>query len=134
MRVEPYLYFQGRCDEAFAFYAEAVGAKVEMLVRFRDMPGGPPDAGDKVMHALVRIGESTLLASDGQNLGATSFDGFALALSADSDGEAEARFAALAAGGEVQIPMGPTPFAARFGMVRDRFGVHWTIVHQPAAT
>ncbi len=134
MRVEPYLYFQGRCDEAFAFYAEAIGAKVEMLVRFRDMPGGPPDAGDKVMHALVRIGESTLLASDGQNRGAPSFDGFALALSAGSDAEAEARFAALSAGGEVTMPMGPTPFAARFGMVKDRFGVHWTVVHQPAAT
>ena len=134
MRVDPYLYFQGRCDEAFEFYAGAIGAKVEVLVRFRDMPGGPPDAGDKVMHAVVRIGDSTLLASDGQNTGAPSFNGFALALSAATDAEAETLFAALAAGGHVQMAMATTAFASRFGMLADRFGVQWTIVTQPATS
>ncbi len=128
MKIEPYLYYQGRCDEALEFYTAAIGAKVEMLTRFRDMPGGPPGAGDKVMHASVRIGDATLLVSDGQSNGQPNFKGFALALSADNDAHAEAMFAALGAGGEVQMPMSSTPFASRFGMLNDKFGVQWTVV------
>lgn len=134
MRVDPYLYFQGRCEEAFAFYRRAVGAEVQTLIRFRDMPQSqaPSVNEDKVMHAVLRIGDTTVLASDGQSSGTTRFDGFALALSTPDQTEAEQRFAALAEGGVVQMPLTSTPFAARFGMVVDRFGVSWTVVTQAA--
>ncbi len=137
MRVEPYLFLQGRCDEALDFYVGALGAKVVVRTLFGDMPGpggGPAANADKVMHAVLQIGQSTVLFSDGQNSGSPSFDGFSLSLSCDNDVEADAMFAALSDGGQVSVPMMPTPFASRFGMVADRFGVLWTIVklHQPA--
>ena len=131
MRVDPYLYFNGRCEEAVAFYARALGARVALLTRFKDLPGmePPPGAADKVAHADLRIGETTLLASDGGQ----GDRGFSLTLSAESDAEAERLFAALGEEGEVRLPIAPTPFASRFGMVEDRFGVLWTVVHQPPA-
>lgn len=132
MRVEPYLFFQGRCEEALEFYAGAVGAKIEAISRFRDMPGGPPEIQNKVMHAAVRIGTSTVLFSDGQSNGSLSFDGFSLSLAVSDDAEAERSFAALGEGGQVRVPLSPTPFASRFGMVVDRFGVLWTVVNQTA--
>jgi PhnB protein len=132
VRIDPYLYFQGRCDEALEFYRAALGARTELVTRFGDVPGlaGPPDAAGKVMHAVIRIGESTLLATDGASGGAANFQGFSLALSAASDEEAETLFAALNDGGQVQVPMETTPFASRFGIVVDRFGVSWTVVRQ----
>ena len=134
MRAEPYLFFQGRCEEAFAFYGKALGAKVEALVRFGDMPGaaGPPASAGKVMHAVLRIGETVVFCSDGQNTGAAAFNGFALSLSVSSDNEAETVFGALGEGGQVGVPLSPTPFATRFGMVTDRFGVLWNVVHPSA--
>lgn len=133
MRVEPYLFFQGRCDEALEFYQRAVGAKLVVRSSFGDMPGpgGAPAANaDKVMHAVLQIGQSTVLFSDGESNGAPVFNGFSLSLSCDSDDEADARFAALSDGGRVNVPMMPTPFASRFGMVADRFGVLWTVIKQ----
>jgi PhnB protein len=129
MRVEPYLFFDGRCDEAIEFYSRAIGAKVSALVRFKDSPAtpAPPGARDKVMHASLRIGNSTVLASDGQARGAPSFAGFSLSLTAPNDEVAERAFARLSEGGRVQVPLAPTAFASRFGMVTDRFGVLWTI-------
>ena len=134
MQIEPYLVFQGRCDEALAFYSERLGATAEVAMRFGDVPGlgGPPHAAGKVMHAVLRIGDSSVLASDGPSNGQPRFEGFSLALSAASDGEAETLFAALSDGGQVQSPMGPTPFASRFGIVTDRFGVTWNVVCQAA--
>jgi PhnB protein len=124
MRVEPYLYFNGRCEEAVDFYRRAVGAEVLTLLRFKDNPGTPAPAGaeDKVMHARLRFGETIVLASDGQGQGPANFEGFSLTLSAASDAEAERLFAALTDGGRVQIPLMQTPFASRFGMGVDRFG------------
>ena len=132
MRVDPYLYFQGRCEEALEFYRRSIGAEVQAMVRFGDMPGSqsPPGDRDKVMHAALRIGETTVLASDGQNRGTTRFEGFGLALSASTDAEAERLFAGLAEGGQVQMPLAPAPFASRYGLVADRFGVPWMIVCQ----
>ena len=129
MRVDPYLFFGGRCEEAVAFYRRTLGAEVVSLTRFKDFPGmkGPPGAEDNVMHAVLLVGDTTILASDGSR---AEFHGFSLSLSATSDAEAERLFAALADGGRVQLPMGATPFASRFGMLADRFGVPWTIVHQ----
>ena len=134
MRVEPYLYFNGRCEEAVDFYRRAVGAEVLALVRFKDNPGTPAPAGaeDKVMHARLRFGETIVMASDGQGQGSPSFEGFSLTLTATSDAEAERLFAALTDGGQVQVPLMPTPFASRFGMGADRFGVLWTVATQAA--
>jgi PhnB protein len=133
LRVEPYLYFQGRCEEALKFYQTALGADVEILSRFGEGPGaqGPPDSGGKVAHAVIRIGESVVLASDGQGDNEAVFQGFSLSITAADDEEAERTFAALADGGTVQVPLMSTPFASRLGLLADRFEVPWTIVTQP---
>ena len=137
MLVQPYLFFDGRCEEALEFYRKAIGAEVTMLMRFKDSPEPhepgmvPPSAGDKVMHVSLRIGETTVLASDGRCEGRPSFQGFALSLTVSDEAEAERRFAALADGGQVQMPLAKTFFASRFGMVADRFGVSWMIYVAP---
>ena len=130
MQVQPYLTFDGRCEEAIEFYRRAVGAEVEMLMRFKDArePGmAPPGSADKVMHASLRIGDSTVLASDGHCAGKPSFEGFSLSLTAANDGEADRMFAALSEGGQVRMPLAKTFFSSRFGMVADRFGVGWMV-------
>ena len=131
MQVQPYLFFDGRCDEAIEFYKKAVGAQVEMLMRWKDSPDqsmGTPANANKVMHSSLRIGETAVMASDGRNTGQPNFQGFALSLDAKTDTEAQTLFKALSDGGEVAMPMGPTFFATSFGMVRDRFGVHWMVI------
>jgi PhnB protein len=133
MRVEPYLCFEGRCREAVEFYQRAVGAELTALTRFGDSPGTPaPGSEDNVMHASLRIGETTVLASDGQGRGEPDFRGFSLALTVSADAEAERLFAALSDGGTVHLPLTSTPFATRFGMVVDRFGVGWTVAAHAA--
>jgi PhnB protein len=134
MQVQPYLFFDGRCEEAIEFYKSALGAKVEMLLRFRESPDPPPPgmvppgSEDKVMHACVRIGDAAVMASDGLCRGKPSFSGFSLSLTARDEADADRLFAALAEGGEVQMPLAKTFFSPRFGMVADRFGVSWMIV------
>jgi PhnB protein len=131
MQVQPYLFFDGRCEEALEFYKRALGAEVQMLMRFKDNPepqANPTGAGDKIMHTSFRIGDSTVMASDGRCQGQPSFQGFALSLTASDDAEAERLFAALEDGGQVQMPLAKTFFSSRFGMVADRFGVPWMIV------
>jgi len=139
MQVQPYLFFEGRCDEAIAFYREAVGAEVKMLMRFKDAPAPGPDAtaaapcdaavtGDKVMHASLRIGETEILASDGRCQGAPDFRGFGLTLTVADDATAARRFGALAEGGQVTMKLGKTFFASSFGMVADKFGVTWIVI------
>jgi PhnB protein len=130
MNVQPYLVFEGRCEEALEFYRKALGAEVTMLMRFKDSPDPgmcQPGAEDKVMHASLRIGETTVLASDGRCAGPASFQGFSLSLTVADEAEAERRFAALAAGGQVHMPLSKTFFSPRFGMVADRFGVSWMV-------
>jgi PhnB protein len=137
MHVQPYLFFDGRCEEAVEFYRRALGAEVTMLMRFKDSPEPhepgvvPPGAGDKVMHMSFRIGDATVLASDGRCEGHPSFQGFSLSLTVPNDAEAERRFAALADGGQVQMSLTKTFFSSRFGMVADRFGVSWMIYVAP---
>jgi PhnB protein len=134
MQVQPYLFFEGRCEEAVEFYRRALGAEVEMLMRFKVSPDPtmvPPNAGDNVMHMSFRIGETTVLASDGRCQGRPSFQGFSLSLTVPHDAEAERLFAALADGGQVQMPLTKTFFSPRFGMVADRFGVSWMIYVAP---
>jgi PhnB protein len=134
MQIQPYLFFEGRCEEAVEFYRRALGAEVEMLMRFKDSPDPtmiPPNAGDKVMHMSFRIGETAVLASDGRCQGHPSFQGFSLSLTVPNEAEAERLFAALADGGQVQMPLTKMFFSPRFGMVADRFGVSWMIYVTP---
>jgi PhnB protein len=136
MQVQPYLFFDGRAEEAIAFYRRALGAEVTMLMRFKEMPDPqpgsiPPGAEDKVMHASLQIGETMVLASDGHCQGQASFQGFALSLTATDDAEAKRVFAALSDGGQVQMPLGKTFFSSQFGMVADRFGVSWMVYVAP---
>ena len=134
MQVQPYLYFEGRCEEAVEFYRSALGAEVTMLMRFKDSPEPhqpgmiPPGAENKVMHAAFRIGDTTVLASDGRCQGRPTFQGIALSLTVANDAEAERLFASLADRGQVQMPLTQTFFSPRFGMVADRFGVGWMIL------
>jgi PhnB protein len=134
--VQPYLFFDGRCEEAIEFYRSALGAEVTMLMRFKDSP--EPNAcaqgvENKVMHASFRIGDTTLMASDGRCQWKPSFQGFSLSLTAPNEVEAERLFAAVADGGEVQMPLAKTFFSPRFGMAADRFGVAWMILVAPDA-
>jgi PhnB protein len=136
MQVEPYLFFDGRCEEAIEFYKASLGAEVTMLARFKDAPSSdpamvPPGGEDKVMHARFRIGDTAVLASDGQCQGNPSFKGFSLSLNAASEDDAEKMFAALSDGGLVQMPLTKTFFSPRFGMVADRFGVSWMVYVAP---
>jgi PhnB protein len=130
MQVEPYLFFEGRCDEALEFYRRALGAEVTMLMRYRESPDPamhPPGAEDKVMHANLRIGNTTIMASDGRCEGPVAFQGFALSLSLTDKEEAQRFFAALSKEGQIQMPLSETFFSPLFGMVEDRFGVLWMI-------
>jgi PhnB protein len=138
MQIHPYLNFNGRCEEALEYYRRALGAEVMNLSRFKDSPEPhqpgmiPPGAENKVMHASLRIGDSVLMASDGHCQGGPSFQGITLSLTVANEAEAEKRFAALADGGQVQMPLTQTFFSRRFGMVADRFGVSW-MVYVPQA-
>jgi len=136
--VQAYLFFNGRCEEAIEFYKKALGAEVDMLLRFKESPEPhqpgmvPPGSENKVMHASFRVGDTQIRASDGRCTGKTNFDGFALSLTVSTEAEADRRFTALADGGKVQMPLTKTFFSPRFGMVADRFGVMWmVIVSQP---
>jgi PhnB protein len=137
MQVQPYLFFDGRCDEAVEFYRSKLGAEVTMLMRFKDSPEPhqpgmvPPGSENKVMHTSFRIGDTTVMASDGRCLGRPSFQGFSLSLTVPNDAEAERLFASLGDGGQVQMPLAKTFFSSRFGMVADRFGVSWMIIVAP---
>lgn len=134
MQVQPYLFFEGRCEEAALFYEGALGAKIEALMRFKDSPDPgmcPGSDGNKIMHMNLRIGDQTVMASDGRCEGRSSFQGFALSLNVNTEAEADRLFTALADGGQVQMPLTKTFYSPRFGMVSDRFGVSWMIYTAP---
>ena len=131
--LQPYLFFGGRCEEAIAFYQSALGAKLEMMMRFNESPEPVPEgmlqAGfeAKVMHASFSIGPTTIMASDGCD-DRSPFSGFRLALSVTSAEECDRAFAALAAGGQVDMPLAKTFWSPRYGMVTDKFGVAWMVM------
>jgi PhnB protein len=137
MQVEPYLFFEGRCEEAIEFYRKALGAKVTMLMRNKESPEPPPPgklppgSENKIMHSSFRIGDTTLMASDGFCSGKPNFQGFSLSVGAPNEAEAKRMFAALADGGQVRMPLSKTFFSPCFGMVADRFGVAWMIIVTP---
>ena len=131
MLVQSYLFFDGRCEEALDFYKRAAGAKVEMLMRFKENPeqnSCAPGAEEKVMHTQFKIGDTTILASDGRNTGNPKFDGFALAINAKDEAEVDKLFNGLADGGKVTMPLTKTFFSPRFGMLADKFGVNWILL------
>jgi PhnB protein len=132
MNVQPYLFFDGRCDEALDFYKQAIGADVKMLMRWKDSPDKSMCTAanaDKVMHSQFQVGDATIMASDGRNSGQPKFDGFALTIAAKDEAEAEKIFGALlGGGGQVTMPMSKTFFAPRFGMLAGKFGVHWMVM------
>ena len=139
MYIQPYLFFDGRCQEALDYYVSALGAKVEMSMRFKDSPQPaqhgqmPPGSENNVMHASFRIGDTVVMASDGYGKGKPAFQGFALSLSVTSPAEADRYFSALAKGGTITQPLTQTFFSPSFGMVTDKFGVPWMVVveHKP---
>ncbi len=137
MHVQAYLMFNGRTEEAIAFYTAALGAEVTVLMRFRDAPEPPPPGmvpegwDEKIMHSSFRIGDTELMASDGCQSDGAAFSGVSLALSVASPQEAEAKFSALAEGGQVTMPLGRTFFSPSFGTLTDRFGVSWMVVTTP---
>ncbi len=131
MQIQPYLFFEGRAEEAIAFYRSALGAELLTLMRHGENPDGmhgAPGTEQKVMHAEIRIGETRILISDGFCAAAAQFQGFGLALNVADEATAQRHFAALAEGGEVRMPLGRSFFSAAFGMVADRFGVLWMVV------
>lgn len=140
MTIQPYLNFDGRCDEAIDFYKKALGAEVEMLLRFKDCPEPPsadegcamPSDPEKVMHTCLRIGDAAIMASDCSCTGQSEFKGISLSLTAADEAEADRYFNGLADGGQVQMPLGQTFFSPRFGVVADKFGVSWMIYVEPA--
>jgi PhnB protein len=147
MQVQPYLCFEGRCEEALEFYKKAIGAKVEAMMRFKDAPPEamqPPKDGsgaqqqgcgnfdpNKIMHSCFRVGDTAIMASDGNASGKPAFNGIALSLTVPDQAAADRTFKALADGGQVQVPLSKTFFAPSFGMVGDRFGVTWMVIVPP---
>ncbi|QIB64207.1 VOC family protein [Kineobactrum salinum] len=145
MQVQTYLYFNGCCEEALAFYRQHLEAEVLMSMRFSESPvpmegsgegctGNtmPPGYENKIMHCCFRIGKTEILASDGMCTGTPDFQGFSLALTVADKEEAQHKFGLLADGGDIQMPMEETFFSPAFGMVKDRFGVSWSVlVEQP---
>ena len=134
--IQPYLFFEGRCDEALEFYGKALGAQVDMLMRYKDSPepmqegegcGGGKVDPEKVMHASFRIGNTALMASDGRCSGKTNFNGFSLSIAPKTEAEADRIFAALSEGGKVEMPLMKTFWSPKFGMLEDKFGMGWMI-------
>ena len=136
--IQPYLFFNGRCEEAIEFYRNALGAEIEMMMRFKDSPEPPPPGtvppgfDNKIMHASFRVGQTTVMASDGCSAEKASFQGFSLSLAVQNEAEADRAFNALADGGQIKMPLTKTFWSARFGMLEDRFGIGWMINVAPS--
>lgn len=134
MRIEPYLFFNGRAEEAIDFYRKALGAEVQMLMRFSESPDPvpegmiPPGFENKVMHSCITVGGANVMISDGDSSAGPAFSGFSLSLEADDGEQLRSWFDALSEGGQVKMPVGKTFFAEHFGMLTDRFGVGWMLI------
>lgn len=135
MTIQPYLFFEGRAEEALAFYQKVFGAEPQMLMRYKDSPIPkeqiPPGSEDKVLHMAVKIGDSIVLGSDGHCSGKPEFQGFSLTYTAKDEADAVRVFAALSDGGTVRMPPGKTFFSPWFGIAADRFGIGWMVIVQP---
>jgi PhnB protein len=131
--IQSYLFFNGRCEEAVEFYKKAIGAQVQMMMRYNEspepMPPGQIPAGfeKKIMHCSFRVGESVLMASDGCEAGEPKFEGFTLSITVPTEAQADRVFAALSEGGKVEMPLMKTFWSPKFGMLRDKFGLGWMV-------
>lgn len=134
MAITPYLFFNGRAEEAVEFYRGALDAKVVSLMRYSDSPAPhppgmvAPGSENKVMHMSLQVGDATLMGADDCSGAEPSFQGFSLSLAPPDEANARRLFDRLAVGGIVQMPLGKTFFSPCFGMVQDRFGVGWMII------
>jgi PhnB protein len=134
MPIQPYLMFNGRCEEAIDFYKKALGAQAQMVLRFKEAPDQSmitPGMDEKIMHAALNIGDGVVLMSDGMCTGQQAFEGFSLSFTVSDEAEAQWRFNALADGGQVRVPLGKTFFSPNFGVVADKFGVGWMVYVEP---
>jgi PhnB protein len=137
MQVQPYVFFNGRCEEALTYYREKLGAEVTFMMRFKDAPPDPknpprPGLEDKIMHANIQLGSSQWMASDGNcDPAAGPLSGFSLSLTVEDAASAEQYFNALADGGQVAMPWGETFWSKGFGMAVDRFGLMWMVTLPP---
>ena len=135
--IQPYLFFNGTCEQAVEFYRKALGAQVEFTMRYKESPEAPPPGmvppgwENKIMHTSFRIGETTVMASDGCSAEKSNFDGFSLAISVSDEAEADRVFAALSKGGQVKMPLTKTFWSPRFGMLEDRFGIGGMVSVRP---
>ena len=128
--IRPYLFFNGRCEEALNFYKNGIGAEILMVSRFKEAPDPAACQGanpENVMHSEFKVGESIIMASDGRGQAPLKFEGFGLSLTPADIKEGERWFAALSEGGKVVMPMSKTFYSPAFGMVEDRFGVSWMV-------
>ncbi len=140
MLVQPYVFFEGRCEEALDFYAKAIDAKIEMKMKYSESPGGsgsrppglPAGSDNKIMHAAFKVGDSLVMASDGMCSGETGFKGVALTISMDDQASVRRMFEALAQGGQVHMPLEKTFYSPLFGVVADKFGLSWMLMANPA--
>jgi PhnB protein len=136
-QVNPYLIFNGRCEEAFKFYEQALGGKIETIMTFGDSPmarQAPPDWGNKVVHARMTVGNTVLMGSDAPPDRYRPPQGFSLSVGTKDPADAERMFNELGAGGKVEMPLEKTFWAVKFGMLVDRFGIAWMInCEQPEA-
>jgi len=136
MQINPYLFFDGNCEEAFKFYEKATGGKIEAIMPYEGTPGAnqaPPDWGKKVMHASLTIGDTRLMGSDAPVKDFKKPQGFSVALNLSDPTQAEKTFKALSDNGSIQMPIQETFWAQRFGMLTDRFGIPWMINCEKAA-
>jgi PhnB protein len=134
--IQPYLFFNGACEQAIEFYRKALGAEVEIMMRFKESPeppppGLPPGFENKIMHASLRIGETIVMASDGHSNQKANFEGFSLSVAVANEAEADRVFNGLSDGGKVWMPLAKTFWSPRFGMVQDKFGVGWMVSVMP---
>lgn len=134
--IEPYLFFKGRCEEAVKFYQKALGAELQMMMRYKESPEPPPPGmmpanwGEKIMHSSMKIGQTVVMASDGCGEGG-NIEGFSLSISVSTEAEAQKAFAGLSDGGKVTMPLGKTFWSPCFGMLEDKFGIGWMVSVNP---
>jgi PhnB protein len=133
MKLTTHLHYGGNCAEALHFYEEHLGGKISFMMTYEQMPEPksiPPGCEQGILHASIRIADTTIMAADAPPDNFQPMRSAYLALSVDSDEEAERIYALLTDGGEVIMPMAETFFAFRFAMLRDKFGILWMIIHE----
>jgi PhnB protein len=130
MQLNSYLMFDGRCEEAFQFYTQVLGGKIEAIMKHTGTPAeqhAPPEWRDKILHACLNVGGTKLMGSDMPPDSYEEPKGSFVNINVEDPAAAERIFHALEEGGAVRMPIAKTFFAERFGMVVDRFGVAWMV-------